>query len=172
MKKEVKTGIVGKLAADFKANPSYYLVDFKTMTVSQAVELRKLLRKKSYSYSVVKNRLALRALGEGSPEELKPHFQKPTGIAFAADDPIGLARILKDFSAQGKLLAVKAGVVEGRFMAAEQFDEIARLTSRNDLVGRIGFMMAYPLTRLMRTLRAPLGNVGVLLGQLRDKKQA
>lgn len=172
MKKEAKTQIVRKLTDDFEANSSYYLVDFKTMTVSQAVELRKLLRKKAFSYSVVKNRLALRALSDGSPEELKTHFQKPTGIAFAADDPIGLARVLKEFSAQGKVLAVKAGVVEGRYMPGEQFDEIARLSSRNDLIGRIGFMMAYPLTRLMRTLQAPLGNVGILLGQLRDKKQA
>ena len=39
-----------------------------------------------------------------------------------------------------------------------------------DLVGKIGFAMAQPLVRLMRTLQAPLGNFGNLLSQLKSKK--
>lgn len=170
MKKETKGQIVKHLEGAFDANATYYLVDFKRMKVSQTVELRKLLRKNSYSYKVVKNRLALRALRKQSPAELKPFFEKPTAIAFAAQDPIGLAKILKDYSAQGKVLAVKAGVVEGQYLAPERFDEITKLTSRNDLVGKIAFMMASPLVRFMRTLQAPLGNMGNLLSQLRSKK--
>jgi large subunit ribosomal protein L10 len=171
VKKDTKAQIIRDLAGDFSANGTYYLVDFKTMKVSQAVELRKLLRKNAYTYKVVKNRLALRALQETCPEPLKRFFEKPTAVAFSSEDPIGLARILREFSAQGKVLAVKAGVVEGVYMDPEQFEEIARLNSRKDLVGKIGFLMAYPLTRLMRTLQAPLGNLGVLLGQLKSKKE-
>ena len=171
MKKETKGEIVKALEGAFDANSTYYLVDFKRMKVSQAVELRKLLRKNAFGYKVVKNRLALRALRDRCPEGLKPFFEKPTAIAFAANDPIGLAKVLKDFSAQGKVLAVKGGVVEGQYMAAERFDEITRLSSRTDLIGKIGFLMASPLVRLMRTLQAPLGNMGSLLGQLSTKKQ-
>ena len=171
MKKDSKGQIIHNLEGLFDGHTTFYLVDFKKMKVSQTVELRKLLRKNSFSYQVVKNRLALRALHDNCPETLKPYFQKPTAIAFAADDPIGLAKLLKDYSAQGKVLAVKGGVVQGQYMAPERFDEISRLGSRNDLIAKIGFMMAYPLTRLMRTLQAPLGNVGVLLSQLKAKKQ-
>jgi large subunit ribosomal protein L10 len=171
VKKEAKGQIIKSLEGVLDANNTYYLVDFKRMKVSQTVELRKLLRKNAYVYKVVKNRLALRALRERSPAELQPFFEKSTAIAFAAKDPIGLAKILKDYSAQGKVLAVKAGVVEGQYLAPERFDEITKLSSRNDLVGKIGFMMAYPLTRFLRTLQAPLGNLGNLFGQLKSKKQ-
>jgi large subunit ribosomal protein L10 len=171
VKKETKSQIVKDLEAALDANDTFYLVDFKRMKVSQTVELRKLLRKNAYAYKVVKNRLALRALRDRCPAELKAFFEKPTAIAFAADNPIGLAKILKDFSAQGKILAVKSGVVEGQYLAPERFDEITKLSSRNDLIGKIGFMMASPLTRFMRTLQAPLGNIGNLLGQLKAKKQ-
>jgi large subunit ribosomal protein L10 len=170
VKKEDKTLLVGSLESLFASNDTYYLVDFKRMTVSQAVELRKLMRKNGYAYKVIKNRLALRALGEKCPEALRPYFQKPTAVAFAAKDPIPLAKILKDFSNQGKVLAVKSGQVEGRVLAAGQFDEVCRMTSREDLVGKIAFLMANPLHRLMRTLQAPLGNVGLLLGELNKKK--
>jgi large subunit ribosomal protein L10 len=170
VKKADKTPIVESLERLFASSGTFYLVDFKRMTVAQAVELRKLLRKNGYTYKVIKNRLALRALGEKCPEALRPYFQKPTAVAFAAKDPIPLARILKDFSNQGKVLAVKSGQVEGQTLAAGQFDEVCRMTSRKDLVGKIAFLMANPLHRLMRTLQAPLGNVGVLLGELKRTK--
>ncbi len=170
MKKETKHQIVKTLEGVLEGNSTFYLVDFKRMKVSQTVELRKLLRKNAYVYKVVKNRLALRALSDRAPADLRPYFEKPTAIAFAAKDPIGLAKILKDYSAQGKILAVKAGVVEGQYLAPERFDEITRLGSREDLVGKIGFVMAQPLVRLMRTLQAPLGNLGNLLSQLKSKK--
>ena len=170
MKKEDKKPIIDSLERLFASSGTYYLVDYKRMTVAQAVELRKILRKNGYAYKVIKNRLALRALGEKCPEALRPYFQKPTAIAFAAKDPIPLARMLKDFSNQGKVLAVKSGQVEGRVLAAGQFEEVCRMTSREDLVGKIAFLMANPLHRLMRTLQAPLGNVGVLLGELNKKK--
>lgn len=170
MKKEEKQPIVQTLERLFDANSTYYLIDFKRMKVAQAVELRKILRKNAFTYKVIKNRLALRALGEKCPEALRPFFQKPTAVAFADKDPVRLAKILKDFSNQGKILAVKGGQVEGRLMPAERFDEVTRLGSRQDLLGKVGYLMASPLHRLMRTLQAPLGNVGILLGELNRKK--
>ncbi len=170
MKKEAKQPIIGDLQRLFETNSTYYLVDFKKMNVSQSVELRKTLRKNAFTYKVIKNRLALRALGDKCPESLRPVFQKPTAVAFAAKDPIQLAKILRDFSNQGKILAVKGGQVEGQLMPAGRFDEVCKLSSRDDLVGKIAFLMASPLHRLMRTLQAPLGNVGILLGELKRTK--
>lgn len=170
MKKEDKKPIIDSLEGLFASNSTYYLIDFKRMKVSQSVELRKLLRKNAFTYKVIKNRLALRALGEKCPEALRPFFQKPTAIAFADKDPIRLAKILKDFSNQGKILAVKGGQVESQLMPAARFEEVCRLTSRDDLIGRLAFMMASPLHTLMRTLQAPLGHVGILLGELKKTK--
>jgi len=170
VKKEAKQPIVQTLERLFETNSTYYLVDFKKMKVSQSVELRKILRKNAFTYKVIKNRLALRALGERCPEALRPFFQKPTAIAFAGKDPIQLAKILKDFSNQGKILAVKGGQVEGQYLAPGRFDEVGKLTTREDLVGKIAYIMANPLHRLMRTLQAPLANVGILLGELKKTK--
>ena len=172
MKKEAKQPIVQTLERLFDSNSTYYLVDFKRMKVAQSVELRKILRKGGYAYKVIKNRLALRALGEKCPESLRPLFQKPTAIAFADKNPIGLAKILKDFSNQGKILAVKGGQVEGQLMPAARFDEVSKLPSRKELLGQLAGMMAHPLRRFLGTLQAPLGNVGILLGELKKKKDA
>lgn len=170
MKRENKEEIVKGLGRDFLEHGTYYLVDYKQMRVAQSVELRKILRKGAYSYKVVKNRLALRALEAGAPEPLKPFFRRTTAIAFAEKDPLGLARALRDFSAGGKVLAVKAGVVEGKYMAPERFEEIVKLTSREELLGKVGYLMAFPMSQFLRTLQAPLVNMGRMWSLLKDKK--
>lgn len=171
MKRDEKDKTIHDLEAAFAANATYYLVDFKKMPVAQTIELRRLLRKNNFTYRVVKNRLALRALGENCPDVLKAHFRQPTGIAWADRDPLGLAKILREFSAGGKVLAVKAGVLEGQYLTPERFDEVVRFGSRDALMGKFAYLLAYPLTQFLRTLQAPLGNLGRLMSQLKDKKQ-
>ncbi len=170
MKREQKTARIGELADLLKSNDTFFLFDYDKMTVAQAVALRKALRKQGSSLKVVKNRLALRALKAEFPEALKTAFRKPTAMAFTAADPVLLAKALKDFAAQNKVLAMKGGVVQGQYCPAGRFEEITKLASREVLLGKIGFMMAYPLTKLLRTLQAPLVNTGLLLSQLKDKK--
>ena len=170
MKREDKESQVKELSEVFESHDTFYLLDFINMHVSQSVQLRRRLRDQSYTFRVIKNRLALRALGEDFPDNLKGFFQGPTAIAFAPQDPIGLARMLKDFSIEHKVLSVKGGMFEGQFIPAQRFEEIANLTSREDLLAKLGFLMSYPLTKLLRTWQAPVDSLGRLLSQLKTKK--
>ncbi len=170
MKQEAKAHLIQQLEDSFDRQSSAYLLDFTGMKVSQAVELRKLLRKNSFQIKVVKNRLALRALKGQFPQELRSYFEKPTAIAFAAEEPVKLARLLRDFSTQHKVLSYKGGLIEGRLLPPERFEEICRLASREELIGKIGYLMAFPLIQLLRTFQAPLTQLGRAMSQLKDKK--
>lgn len=170
MKKGSKEKLVKELGDNFMSCNSFYLIDFREMVVSQAVELRNLFRENSYSFRVVKNRLALRALREDFPEDLKKYFQGPTAIAFAPQNPVGLARLIKDFSVRNKVLTVKAGLLDGQFLSGERFAEVAVLRSRKELVAQIGYLMASPLIKLHRTWQAPINSLGRLLSQIKTKK--
>ena len=169
-KRVLKEKLVEEISGKFNENHSFYLVDFMHMPVYQAVELRREMKKNDYQFKVVKNRLALRALKEDYPDDLKNRFRGPTAIAFSADDPVGLARLIKDFSARHKVLTVKAGMVEGRYLPEEEFNTIANLSSREDLMAKVAYLMAYPLTKLLRTWQAPFHNLGSMLSQLKSKK--
>lgn len=165
-----KEKLAKELTEAFNNSNTFYLLDFIKMPVSQFVELRKLFRQHSYSFKVVKNRLALRALKEDFPEELRKHFQGPTAIAFGSDDPIGLARVIKEYSEKNKILKVKAGILQGQFLPSERFSEVAALNSRQELIAKLGHLMAWPFIRLMRTWQAPISHIGQLLNQLKTKK--
>jgi large subunit ribosomal protein L10 len=168
--REKKEALVREIAENFEKNETFYLFDFINMPVSQAVELRRKIREFSFQFKVVKNRLALRAITDDMPDDLKPHFRGPTAIAFASENPLQLARLLRDFSAQHKVLKYKAGILEGQFLPEDQFGQVADLTSRDQLLAKFGYLMANPLMRLLRTWQAPMESLGRLLSQLKSKK--
>lgn len=170
MKKEKKIKLLEELNELFARHDSFYILDFQGMTVAQATRLRKSIRQMGGVFKVIKNRLALRALKQDLPPEVRTYFQKPTALAFPDGDPLALARFLKDFSAQNKILNVKGGVLEGQVFPGEKFDEICRLSSRAELMARLASLMAYPLISLMRTFQAPLAQFGFMLSQLKNKK--
>ncbi len=168
--KEKKESLVKEINTNFAKYDSFFLFDFINMPVAKTMQLRRQLHENSFLMKVVKNRLALRALTEELPEGLKGHFRGPTAIAFASENPLQLAGILKDFSKQHRVLKFKAGLLEGQFLQEDQFEDIANLTSREDLIAKIGFLMANPLMNLLRTWQTPMESLGRLLSQLKSKK--
>jgi len=169
VKREQKEKVIKDLEDSFEKMNTFYLVDFKGITVSQSIKLRRLMRENSFSFRVIKNRLALRALREEFPEDLREGFQGPTAIAFSSQESLSLARLLKNFSEENNVLKVKGGIVEGQFLSPEKFVEIASLTSRDDLLSKIAYLMAFPLIKLSRTWQSSLLSLGRMLSQLKTK---
>jgi large subunit ribosomal protein L10 len=165
-----KENLVKEINEDFSTHDSFYLLDFINMPVAQTMALRKQLHDHSYPIKVVKNRLALRALTADLPENLRQYFSGPTAIAFASENPLQLARLIRDFSKQHKVLKFKAGLLEGQFLPVDKFEDVANITSRKDLIAKLGFLMANPLIKMLRTWQAPMEGVGRLLSQLKTKK--
>lgn len=170
MKKEKKIKLIEELNEIFAQHDSFYILDFQGMTVAQANRLRKSIRQMGGVFKVIKNRLALRALKTHLPKEVRDYFQKPTALAFPDGDPIALARFLKDFSVQNKILSVKGGILQGYVFSGDKFDEVCRLSSRADLLTKVAYLMVYPLVNLIQTFSAPLAQFGFLLSQLKNKK--
>jgi len=67
-------------------------------------------------------------------------------------------------------LSVKCGLIEGQFLEEDRFADIAKLTSKDDLLAKLGYLMAYPLTTFLRTWQAPLNSVASMLDQIKSKK--
>jgi large subunit ribosomal protein L10 len=170
MKREKKDERIQELIEIFKKQNTFFLLDFKKMTVAQSIQLRKTLRKDSHALKVVKNRLALKALQPTAPQEFRSMFEQPTALAYTSHNPIGLAKALKDFAAQNKVLAVKGGMLEGHLFASEKFEDITKLTSRQALLGKFAYLLSYPLNRFVQTLQAPLAGMGRLWRQYQNKK--
>jgi large subunit ribosomal protein L10 len=170
LNREKKEKMVKEIREDFNNNQTLFLVDYVGIPVSKSIELRTQLRENNCSLKVIKNRLALKSLKDDIPEEFKEKFRGPTAIAYTDENPISLARILDDFIDSNKILSIKAGIVEGQLVEGERFKEVANLGSRKELMTKVGYLMAAPLMKLLRTWQAPLNSLGSLLSQLKSKK--
>jgi len=150
--------------------PHAFLLSYKGITVPQVTELRSRVRATGGEYVVVKNTLALRAIDSKSLEALKEHFVGPTAVVFGSD-PVALAKALTDFAKDVPAVQFKAGMVEGRAIAAEQIKDIASLPSRNELIAKLLFLLQSPITRFARVLAAVPQSFVMVLDQIRQKRE-
>ena len=147
-----------------------FLVDYQGISVPEVTELREKLRETGGDYVVVKNRLALRAIQGAALEELAEHFQGPTAAAYCQEDPVGLAKALTEFAKEGSALDLKAGLVEGQQIDAEQILEMASLPSREQLLSKLLFLMQSPVVGLVSSLAEIQRQFVVVLGQVAAQK--
>ena len=155
---ETKTGKVKFLEAKFAGAKAAVLSDYCGLNVQEISDLRGMLRKADVELHVVKNTLARRAVESTHLKPLAEYVKGPTAIALTIDDAVGMAKVLADYARKEPKLDIRAGIVEGRVLTAEQIVQVAELPSREVLLAQMLGAMQNPLS----------GLVGVLHGVLRQ----
>ena len=151
--------------------PHAFLLGYQGITVPQVTELRNRVRNSGGEYIVVKNTLALRAIDSKALAQLKEHFVGPTAVVFSQTDPVALAKALTDSAKDMPALQFKAGMVEGRAIAAAQIKEIAQLPGREELIAKLLFLLQSPIIRFARVLAAVPQSFVTVLDQVRQKRE-
>jgi large subunit ribosomal protein L10 len=140
-----KAAIIERIKARVAAAPFAVVADFKGMTVEELTRLRVKVREAGGELHVVKNTLA-RIAFTGSPHEsLKEVFKENSAAALGFKDPVAVAGALSEFARTSKLFRLRRGSLQGKLMTAAQVEELAKLPSREVLLGRVlGTMNAVP----------------------------
>ena len=170
MNRTEKIEAVATLERDLAKSQNAILFGFAGLKVTEVTELRRQVRATKSKYLVVKNTLALRAT-RGTPlEAVAEHFRGPTAVAYNQDNPVALARVLTAFAKANPNLVFKGAVVEGRPVEARQIQSIAELPSREELIGKILFLIQSPVRRLVTVLGGPVRNLAVVMQQIAETK--
>lgn len=126
---------VAQLQGWLKENAAVVLADYRGLTVAEDTALRTELRKNEIGYHVAKNTLIKRAANNLEITDLDEYLNGPTALAYAAD-PVAVTKILAKFAEEHKALELKAGLVDGKFVNAEEIQALAKMPSREVLLGR------------------------------------
>lgn len=169
---EEKKRQVEKLHAELARTPHAILVDFRGLDVAGATDLRRRLYDHDAKFRVVKNSIALRAIEELPLAELQEAFEGQTAIAYTGGDVVVLAKTLREFAREFETPTFKAGVVDGEPITVEEFETLAQLPSREELVGKALYLMQYPISGLVTALNGVLRGFVVALDQIRDRKDS
>jgi large subunit ribosomal protein L10 len=173
MNRSEKEQIVTEMVDAVGRARGLFFTDFTGLTVEQATELRREFRKSGIQYRVVKNTLVQRALESiGGYDAMYDKLVGPTGVAFASEDPVTPAKIIKQFASKHKKLSLKACVLENEVFDGSRLDELASLPSRKELMGSIVGCVQSPLAGVPSVVRAVLRDLASVVSEIEKKKAA
>lgn len=160
---EAKAVVVNEAKEKLEKSSAFVLVDYKGINVEDVTELRKRFREAGVDYKVYKNTLFKRATSELGLEAIHAELQGTVAIAFGYGDVVAPAKVLNQFAKDHPKtpISVKAGVVEGKVMSADQIKALGDLPSREIL-----------LSMLLGALQGSIRNLAYSLDQIREKKEA
>lgn len=126
---------VAQLQGWIKESAAIVLADYRGLTVAEDTALRNELRKNEIGYKVAKNTLIKRAANNLEITDLDSFLEGPTVLAYAAD-PIAVTKVLAKFAEEHKALEIKAGMVDGKFVDADEIKALAKMPGREVLLAR------------------------------------
>ena len=92
------------------------------------------------------------------------------GTAIAFDDEVAPARVMMTFAKQHEALRMIAGVLEGKLLDREAVLALAKLPSKQELIGKAVGSIAAPLTGFVNVLAGNLRGLVYTLNAIRESK--
>lgn len=158
-----KAAEIDLLVDRFERAQMTILADYRGLSVSQMQDLRASLRPVDSEFRVAKNTLVRIAAERAGIDGLQPHLEGPTAVLFAFGDVAAPAKAVSDFARTSRILQVKAGLMNGAVLTADDVEAIATLPPREELLGKLVGMLASPMARTVGVLSGPSRSVAYLV---------
>ncbi len=168
---ENKKVVVGDITEKMKESKVFIVADYRGLTVAEVTKLRKELREAGIEFKVMKNTLMNIAANDLGLEGIQDYFKGPTAVAFGTDDVVAPAQILAKFAKQYPALEIKAGVLEGNFVSADEIKALADLPPREVLLAKLANVMQSPITGMATVLQGPIKKLGYALVEIQKVKE-
>ena len=159
MTRTEKEQLVAEMTADFKEAGAIIVCDYKGMTVPDLESVRAEAKAENNSVRVIKNTLAYIALKNAGCEELA---LSETNLVIWGETQVLPCKIADNAATAFKdKFSIKTGLLEGKVADIETINAMAKLPTRDELIGM-----------LLNVWNAPVQNFTIGLQALADKKDA
>lgn len=165
-----KSAAIAQLTELFQESAAVLVTEYRGLTVAQMKDLRRSLGADA-TYHVAKNTLARIAAKNAEIEGLDDVLTGPTALAFVSGDIASAAKAIKNFAKDNEALVVKAGVLEGNLMDAEEVKKLADLESREVLLAKTAGALKASLYQAAFAFKAPLYKTVRTVDALRAKEE-
>ena len=93
----------------------------------------------------------------------------PTALAISYEEAIAPARVIKAFAKEHQKPIVKGVLFEGEILNGEQFQRIANLPDKDQLLAILAAMLKSPLTKFVSAISSPMIKLVTSLNSLKEK---
>lgn len=143
---------VSKLAEKMKEAKLILLTDYRGINVSDVTNMRSKLRNVNAEYSVIKNNITKRALAECGIEGLDEFLEGPTAVILGKEDYLEPSKVIYSYAKENEFYKIKAGVIDGKAVSAEEIITLAKLPSREVLLAKLAGSLLGNITKLAISL--------------------
>ena len=177
--KQQKQETVKSLTAKFKTARMVAVTSFakageKGLGVAQTQTLKRGLRADGGEYIVAKKRLVniARQMAGLSDELDAEKLPGSVGVVVggAEADAVKLAKDIYDFSKANPVFEIFGALLDKNFIDKARFIELAKLPSREVLIGRLLGMMQYPIKGFMNAVNGNSRKLVMVLNQIAISK--
>jgi large subunit ribosomal protein L10 len=170
MNKNEKSEIIAEAKELIEKSTAVYVADYSGVNVAVISELRNQFRKEGVTYKVFKNTLFKRALVEsGKYSKLADNLEGMSGFAFAFDNPVAPAKIIKKYFDANKKFSLKACYIETEFYSGTQLDQLATLPTKADLIAGILSSINAPASGIVGSINAVFRDLVSVIDQISKK---
>jgi large subunit ribosomal protein L10 len=135
------------------------VVDYTGTTVPSFNELRGRLLEQGAECHVAKNSFMKRVLADSGLPDLSEELSGQTAFVTGASDVCAVAKVVANFQKEFETPVVKAGILDGDVLSAEQVKGLAALPPREVLLAQLLSTINAPASKLVRTLNEPGGSL-------------
>jgi large subunit ribosomal protein L10 len=166
-----KEKVVEEMSDKFGRASSIYLVDFTGMDVNITNQLRRNFRESDVEYRVLKNTLAKISFEKAGIDGMGEFLTGVNGYAISYDDPTLPVKVLEKNKEFKEKLKLKAALFEGQIIDSSKVGQLAKIPSRDELLGQLVGMLNSPMSKLMYSLNGIMNNFVNVLKALEEKKK-
>lgn len=162
--------MLDSLADKLERTKAAVFVNFSSIPVKELDLLRRQCREQGIDYVVAKKTLLKRVLAD---KGYQVSGEVPGEIAamFGYADEVAPSKLASVFAKDHPNLKLVGGVMSGALMSAEQVTALAKLPSKQELIGQVVGTIAAPLTGLVNVLQGNLRSLVYVLQAMADKPQ-
>jgi large subunit ribosomal protein L10 len=172
MPTDAKRQAVAELADVLRGSSALAVADYRGLTVSQMQTVRRSLRQSGVELHVAKNRLVKIAADDAERDALKPLLEGPTALLTSTGDEVAMAKALQEaFRPYSRTVTIRGGLLGSQVIDAAALQRLARLPSREVLLGKLAGGMVAPISGMAGVLAGNLRNLVGVLAAVNDKKR-
>ena len=158
-----KSAQIDDLAERLERSQLTIIADYRGLSVSALQDFRARLRPLESEFRIAKNTLTRIAAERVGIEGLEAQLEGPTAVLFAYGDVVAPAKAISDFARTSRILEVRAGVMNGQVVTAQDIEAISSLPPREELLGKLVGLLASPMARTVGVLSGPSRSMAYLV---------
>ena len=170
--RDQKGKIVTELQDRFSRQRISFFTDIRGISVAKLSQFRRELKKLGAEFKVAKKTLLKRSLDEAGIALEPKALEGEIGVIFGYEDQVAPAKATVKFGKENQAFKILKGILDGKVIEGTAVVALAKLPSREQLLGQVASVLQAPIRNLALVLQANIRNLAVVLNQLAiNKKQ-